>query len=341
MTGGGPRMHLLCDRMLDPPDWEPLYWAGRAQSIHRTGDPVMAHDETFPRDLLDHMFEGVYICDHKRRITFWNRSAQRITGHAAEDILGKRCSADILVHLDDRGNAICSQQCPIEHTTINGIGTERRAFILHRDGHRLPVSIRTVPITDPDGQVIGAIEIFSDHSVEASVRQQMAELEKLSLLDPLTEVANRRCVEMSLHSRLEEMGRYETPFGIVFSDLDRFKEINDDHGHAVGDEVLRMVARTLSRNARVFDTIGRWGGDEFIGVVVNVSTNSITAVAEKFRILVENSVLVENRRHIRVTVSVGAAMARKEDTPDSILRRADRAMYAAKAAGGNRVCCVT
>jgi diguanylate cyclase (GGDEF)-like protein len=142
---------------------------------------------------------------------------------------------------------------------------------------------------------------------------------------------------MHLGNRLEEMHRYGWTFGVHFVDIDDFKRVNDTYGHDAGDRVLKIVARTLSGNARPFDLFGRWGGDEFVSVIENVSYKNLDLIANRFRLLVENSYFSVGDKRIRVTVSIGATVARMHDKADKILKRADQLMYESKKAGKNRL----
>ena len=119
--------------------------------------------------------------------------------------------------------------------------------------------------------------------------------------------------------------------------MDHFKKVNDTHGHEIGDEVLRMVARTLGGNLRSVDSFGRWGGEEFIAVITNTSREYLCMVAERSRRLVAESELRAGPHHVRVTVSIGATMAHAGDTIESLVDRADGLLYRAKASGRNRV----
>ncbi len=159
----------------------------------------------------------------------------------------------------------------------------------------------------------------------------------MTLLDPLTELGNRRYLEMQLSGRLKEMDRYGWPFGVLFADIDLFKNVNDTYGHGVGDRVLKMVGRTMQNSIRSYDIVGRWGGEEFLAVIVNVGEDHLCRIAQKLRSLVGKSRITEGKDSIRVTVSVGATLARPDDTAETLVKRADRLMYRSKASGRNRV----
>ena len=161
--------------------------------------------------------------------------------------------------------------------------------------------------------------------------------QKLALLDSLTNLGNRRYIEINLRSKLDEMRRYHLPFGILFMDIDRFKDINDTHGHVVGDEMLKMIARTLSGNLRPSDMLGRWGGEEFVAIIANLDEEGLYEIANRCRFLVEQSSLSADGKKLRATISIGATLCQPEDALDALMERADSLMYQSKLAGRNRV----
>lgn len=115
---------------------------------------------------------------------------------------------------------------------------------------------------------------------------------------------------------------------MLFIDIDHFKSINDNFGHRVGDKVLKMVAMVLLKNIRSFDTVGRWGGEEFIIIVLNVNKKRLMKIANKLRILVQSSTFPLRRKKsiMRVTISIGAAISQPIDTVKSLIQRADKLM---------------
>lgn len=298
----------------------------------------MADNEGFYHRLIDNLGEGVYFVDRDRRITFWNKAAEKITGFPGKEVLGRRCMDQVLNHVDDSGRCLCLEACPLSETIADGRERESEIYLHHKHGHRVPVRIRTSPISDESGRIVGAVEVFTDNSRNVSLEERLAELERLALLDPLTHLPNRRYVETHVEARFAELRRNDWPFGVLYIDIDRFKRVNDQHGHETGDRVLQLVARTLAANSRPFDIVGRWGGEEFVTVVVNsADTLRLSQVGERLRVMVAQSALREFPR-LRVTISIGAALASPEDTLETLLRRADEKLYQAKAAGRNKVC---
>ena len=288
------------------------------------------------KTIIENLNDGIYFVDSERKITYWNKAAERITGFDGEEVVGKCCSENILVHVDLQGTNLCEDGCPLSKTLKDGLRREAEVFLHHKQGYRVPVSIRVSPLKDPDGQIIGAVEVFTETSPKETILEKIRELEKLAMLDNLTQVANRRFLEIEINNRLQEFERYHWPFALVFIDIDRFKQTNDTYGHTVGDKVLKVVANTLNLNGRPFDLIGRWGGDEFAVILRNVDRKSMVQIAERFRVLVAKTSLPDNDA-IQVTLSIGATLARAKDTIDTLVARADMLMYRSKQLGRNRL----
>jgi diguanylate cyclase (GGDEF)-like protein len=158
------------------------------------------------------------------------------------------------------------------------------------------------------------------------------------MVDDLTVHRNRRYGEQAILSRLNSGRDADMPFGVLFLDIDRFKDVNDVYGHDIGDRLLRMVANTVSGSIRSRDLLVRWGGEEFVVVLADVAdTATLGRIADKLRVLVEQSLLIEGNAAIGVTVSIGATIAAMEDSVAGLIRRCDRLMYASKRNGRNRV----
>ena len=289
------------------------------------------------RDLLDNLADGVYFTDMEGRITYWNNGAERISGFTRLEVMGKRCSDNLLVHVDGHGQPICNSGCPLKATIGDGQPRKAEIFLHNKDGSRVPVRVRSSLVKDESGASTGAVVVFTDNTVTSQMAERLARMEELALLDPLTGLPNRRYLESHITSRLGELRRNGWIFGVLFMDIDDFKPVNDKFGHEIGDRVLRMVARTLDANCRSFDVVGRWGGEEFVAVIHNVDERALEEIGERFRVLVGQSVLTE-ASSLRVTLSIGGAQASSADTVESVLHRADTNLYRAKKSGKNHIC---
>ncbi len=290
--------------------------------------------DSFER-IIENLHDGLYFVDRDRVITYWNKAAEQISGFTANEVVGKSCSDNILTHIDGEGNSLCTGMCPLAETIADGKPREAEIYMHHKDGHRIPVSVRISTLTDRDGNIIGGVELFTDVSNKAANELRVKELEKLALLDNLTLLANRNYIEREIQSRFEEKSRFNVPFGILFIDIDRFKKFNDIYGHYVGDDVLKFVANTFVANARPFDFYGRWGGEEFIGIIRNINSQDLELLGNRLRYLVENSYIIHENEKLYVTISIGATLVNENDTIDSLIKRADTFLYKSKAAGRN------
>jgi diguanylate cyclase (GGDEF)-like protein/PAS domain S-box-containing protein len=287
-------------------------------------------------EILDNLSDAVYIVDRARTVHFWNRACERITGYGADEVIGRRCFDEILRHVDQDGRRLCVGLCPLAHTMGDGVPRETRLWLHHKRGHRLPVQVSVNPIRDPAGQIVGAIETFTDDSTLAATRERVEELERLAMADALTGVPNRRFMELTLRSRLAELRRHGVPFVLGFADIDNFKHVNDNYGHAVGDAVLRMVATTLAGDLRGSDTLARFGGEEFVLLLHHIDADGSLAVCERLRKLVAASSIDTPTGPLTVTISFGATLADQDDSPEILLNRGDQLLYLSKRGGGDR-----
>jgi diguanylate cyclase (GGDEF)-like protein len=166
---------------------------------------------------------------------------------------------------------------------------------------------------------------------------RVKELEEMALLDNLTRLANRNYIEKEISVCFEEKKRLGVPFGILFMDIDHFKIFNDTYGHDVGDRVLRFVADTLVKNARPFDLIGRWGGEEFLGIIRNVSRQQLEDLGNRLRVLVESAYIQTESEKLHVSISIGATLICDDDSMETVIKRADTLLYESKRTGRNRL----
>jgi diguanylate cyclase (GGDEF)-like protein/PAS domain S-box-containing protein len=289
------------------------------------------------RNIFENLQDGVYFVDQNRVITYWNKAAEKITGYTAKDVIGSRCMDNILIHINERNESLCMSGCPL--AAVMGDGKPRMAevYLHHKKGHRVPVLVRATALRDEEDRVIGAAEVFSDITPQKEMQERIKELEKLALVDNLTGLSNRKHLEGELEARFQEQYRYGLSFGILFIDIDFFKKVNDTFGHEAGDQALKTVAETFKASTRSYDLFGRWGGEEFLGIIRNVDRAIIGKVAERFRILVEKTSVPTVGNTLSVTVSIGATIATPQDSPVALVQRADELMYQSKQQGRNRV----
>ena len=173
--------------------------------------------------------------------------------------------------------------------------------------------------------------------VSSQIKEQFAKIEaqaellkEMASIDYLTGIANRRHMENIIAHSFTNASK---DLSVIMLDIDHFKLVNDTHGHDIGDQVLISVAQQLHEHVRSTDTLGRWGGEEFIVVAPNTDTDQVARLAERLRLVLAQHTIAE----LTLTASFGVSVYQNGDTPDSLVKRADKAMYRAKALGRNRV----
>ncbi|MDR3497332.1 MAG: bacteriohemerythrin [Ancalomicrobiaceae bacterium] len=287
----------------------------------------------------------IWVSDASGRRSYYNRTWYDLVG-ACES-----CSEtfDLLefVHPDDRpGYAstiarLCRDQTDGE--------TEYR--IMRPDGHEAWLIERIRPRADTNGAFMGLIASASDITVikqseallsqsnrllEAEVARRTAQLEALTQTDPLIGIGNRRMLDQRLDDEVRRAQRHRRPLTAIYFDVDHFKAVNDTFGHGVGDQLLIRVGRTLKANLEDGDILVRYGGEEFVAILVETGLDQAWRTAERLRTAVGRirlRVLGDNA----ITISAGVAEWQVGEAGDSLLQRADRALFIAKNAGRN--CC--
>nr|MBC8237758.1 GGDEF domain-containing protein [Candidatus Sulfurimonas ponti] len=170
------------------------------------------------------------------------------------------------------------------------------------------------------------------------IGQYHKNLENLANYDMLTMLPNRRNFKDKFEHFLLLSKRNKQALSLLYMDLDNFKKINDNFGHKTGDEILKSFADILQENVRKTDIYARWGGEEFLLAFVDTPIEEAVHIANKIRKTVENSVRMQELIHRSCTISAGLTQCNDEDTIDSVITRADKAMYNAKEGGKNKVC---
>ena len=278
-------------------------------------------------------------------------------GHARDDVVGQMRFHDVLTP----AGRVFHETHHAPLLLMAGAAREIAFDIVGARGHRRPVLINSELRTDGAGEplVIRAalfeatdrrayereLQRMRDREraareVAERLREELAErnieLERIALTDPLTGVQNRRALREHLGRAVSRARRHGSPLAVALIDADNFKAINDGHGHDGGDAVLCAIAGRIRHALRTEDFMGRWGGEEFMVVAPDTGADGMGALAERVRDVIAAEAVAHGPARIRATVSVGWAVWAGEDA-DALVARADRALYAAKAAGRDAV----
>jgi diguanylate cyclase (GGDEF)-like protein/PAS domain S-box-containing protein len=276
--------------------------------------------------ILDATGEGVYGLDLDGVITFANPSCSRLLGWSADDLLGRH-HHDVLRHTMPGAPGFDRDECPTCAVVDAGTGdTVRDHQLTRRDMTTFAVELRALPLS-ADGDAGGTVVSFRDVSRQVELVHQASH-------DALTGLPNRHLLDDRLDQAIARGRRSGRLAGCIFVDLDQFKSVNDELGHAVGDRILVETAARCRRAVRPGDTVARYGGDEFV-VVCDGLVGPGDAVAVARRLLEQFAEPFDVGGHdLRLVPSVGVATAASGTGGAALLRQADAAMYAAKRAGG-------
>ena len=275
---------------------------------------------------LDNVQSFIYIKNKDSRYVYANKHTLDLFGCSAEEVYlapdSKFFPPDIVKILRK-----------VDLRVLSGEHTEEEIIIVDRKSRKkIYHEVKTPVYSEQDPKlIIGLLGISTDITHQKSLEEKALNLAKTDLL---TGLANRLKLDYILNDEIERFNRYKRPLSIIMFDIDHFKKVNDNDGHLIGDKCLVQVASILSNNSRMFDTIGRWGGDELLIICPETDLNEIICLGEKFRILIEENDFLEGKN---ITGSFGVTSFKASDSSESLLNRADQALYKAKKLGRNRV----
>ncbi len=299
---------------------------------------------------LDTLAEGVVVLDGKERIVLANAAFSEKVGRSADSLLGQKASM-----LD--WTLPNSSKPPEDYPWLKAMREDQHytGFPLAfktKDKGILTFMVNGAPVSDGKGKSRGALATFDDvtqveqkneqlqkmlrmlKKTSVKVQSQNKKLQVLATQDPLTRCLNRRSFFKIFYTEMGRARRYGHGLSCVMTDIDFFKSINDTYGHLAGDQVLQKVSSTLRSALRKSDAVCRYGGEEFCVLLPHIEAENAVRAAERFRMLIESSPFGE----IHITASFGAAtMDAETDKPEKLIDRADKALYAAKEGGRNRV----
>ncbi len=283
-------------------------------------------------DFFDATSVGLAVADLSTRFVRVNAAYAALVGKPPEDLIGVPFSSQL--HRPD-GVPEGQRTALLLDGTASELQSEQR--YVRPDGSQRWVLHGVKVVSGRDGQpawfAVSAQDISERHAAEQNLRELTATLAEQAVRDPLTGLANRMLLEERLRAVLARDGRTGGSTGVLFLDLDGFKLVNDQHGHHVGDAVLRAVAQRLTAAVRPSDTVARIGGDEFVVLVEEAQEQSLQHLAARLESAV-SAPLTLGGVAMGVGTSVGLALSHAgQDDPASLLSKADRRMYAAKRAG--------
>lgn len=282
------------------------------------------------RSALQAAPNAMIMTDHQGKIVLTNTEADALFGYTDDSLMGKMISE--LIPVANRHIHASHFQSYLNQASERKMGEGRDLYALHRDGHEFRVEIGLTPIFREEGQYILAsiVDITSRLQAERKIRQ-------LIHFDSLTGLPNRHLLKESVQSKINQAQKSGAAIGLLFLDVDHFKNVNDTLGHRIGDELLIEISHRLQANLLEDDIISRMGGDEFVVVASNRDEQELNRIAERLLSKVAKPYQID-RHDLSVTASIGIAMyPRDGEDFETLYQHADIAMYRAKNDGRNEV----
>ncbi|MCG8549992.1 MAG: sensor domain-containing diguanylate cyclase [Desulfobacterales bacterium] len=304
----------------------PLTWLyGRERMRANTADELVSRSEEFTQAVTDQIGEGLVVLDFNKQIVMINPKGQSILGWRESHLLGASIDAIIPEFIGD-GDDCMLTKCMREEVCqkVDSL------YVGRKSGENIPVSVTISPLFI-HSRLAGTILTFQDITERLEHEDKLREI---ALHDPLTGAKNRGEIENILESEIERGRRYGNSCSVLLFDIDKFKAVNDSFGHPYGDKVIKTLCNTIGANLRSSDSIGRYGGEEFVVVLPETGCAQSELFANRLREAVRRIPFSYKNEHVKVTVSIGVA-----SFPDSgnslteIIKKADKALYRAKQNG--------
>jgi diguanylate cyclase (GGDEF)-like protein/putative nucleotidyltransferase with HDIG domain/PAS domain S-box-containing protein len=314
----------------------PLPWELATSVSISSANEAECPEALFEKKLIDNMHDGVLFVDVHSKILLWNTGAERLTGVSSSAACGRTFLPSLLDMHNSHLGQIPDDECPVARAMDSGVQSIGRVNILGRQGHYVAVDLHMVPVRRSDGVLQGATVLLHDASPETSLEEKCQALHAQVAKDPLTQIANRAEFDRMLNNFIAAHQESQLPCSLIMSDIDHFKLINDTHGHQAGDAAIITFASLLKSTCRSGDLVARYGGEEFAILCADCSNAAAAQKAEQIR----RSLAELQHTYLGnkvITASFGVTELQPGDTPETMLRRADRALLQAKDQGRNQV----
>jgi len=286
------------------------------------------------RAILESLPAGVYLVDRDRRILFWNDGAERLSGYFRHEVIGRRCADDFLMHCDEFNEALCGSACPLVDTMHDGRPREADLFLRHKNGQRVPVRVRSAPIRDEGGAVIGACEYFDERVVFISAGHRET-VDLSPSLDEQTQLPGRHALRKHLESLLVDFRASGIPFGVLAIAIDNLEGLRASGGNNVVGSVFYSAGQTFAKNVGIGNLVGRWSHTRFLATLAGCSAATLLSCAVRLKRLAGLAAVPWWGNRLSFSVSIGGSVVRDRDTADTIIQRACTRLDACLEKGGN------
>ena len=321
------------------PNSDPITDVPVVANADASTEQFVSHENTsnlFRRCLMDNLRDGVVFVNAQCRIEVWNQTIEVMTGLTLSKVSGVALTPHLLGLTDAGGIPIPEDQNPLLECFRTKKNKTSDFKIIGRSGREIKVEMTFSPVVGSNGDIHGAVVLVHDSSAQLDLQRQLRDLYEYSMLDPLTQVANRAEFERVLDEFVRLRNTSEFECSLIVCDIDFFKQINDNYNHHIGDQALISFAGLLKKFVRAQDIVARYGGEEFVILCAKCNVESAVQRAEEIR-----ATLTKTPQQMLdgkcITASFGVCELQKGDSATDFFVRADTALLRAKELGRNRV----
>ncbi|HVM74123.1 MAG TPA: diguanylate cyclase [Candidatus Saccharimonadales bacterium] len=289
------------------------------------------------RILLEALPQAICVVNRDGKVLLWSAGAEQMTGYFRQEILGRPFPNNF--HQEDHEGSPDTPKhfSPLLETLREGHPVSTHLSLRTKSGQLLPVRLRTVPLRDDNGAMIGAAEICETVYKSEIAERRQARLGAFGCLDPITGVLNHSLIQARLKESLNIYALYPIPFCVLCVSVDNLKNVRQRYGQAAADSTLRLIAQTIQSALRPIDFIGRWLDQEFLVILNECVEFDVHTVGDRLCKSARQTEISWWGDVLHVTISVGATVVHDHDAASSVISRAESALRESSEAGGNRV----
>ncbi len=238
------------------------------------------------REVLERLMTGVYVVDSHRKIAFWSDGAEKISGYLRQDVVGRFCRDNLLEHCDAKSRQLCHCECPLAEVLLDGRPRESRMYLRRRDGLRVPVLVRAVPVRDARGIIVAAAESFDVQTLAPTI----GNLPSLARdhVDEATGVPNHWFLLSVLQQRTSAEAGPFRPFGVLRIRIEQYSEMARRYGNTACASLLRLVAESLRTALKPADIVGRWSEAQFAALLEVHSEEALYKIQARLERVLEH-----------------------------------------------------
>lgn len=289
------------------------------------------------RAILEGLQTGIYVVNRNQKVLFWNAGAERITGYLRQDVLGRSWHENVAAAGNGANQGPADPAEAVQAALRDGATAVTQVSVKHRDGHRIPLRMHTVPVRDTTGSIIGVAQSFEEPVSVSDWDERQTKLAAVGCLNSVTGALNQNFILFHLRESIATFAEHQVPFSIARVQVDRLDHFRHQYGPGAVSAILRAVAQTLESSLRPTDFLGHLDDDQLLAILTECTAAEIDKVTERLKKMVTYAQIRWWGDEISVTASFGGTSAKPGDTSESMLQRSQKSLEQSVQSGGNAV----